>query len=104
MPDYKETTVNGTQWQRCCAIHISNPYGRTPQITLQEERLTTINGELFQQSAGGINLDFDPEAEIPLLNTATGEPLGWSMSQGELHAALWSLYMMKAAERDAAQG
>lgn len=102
MPDYKETTVNGTQWTRCCGVHISNRYGQTPQITLQEERLTTVGGEIFQQGAGGINLEFNPSEVIQLLNPATGEPLGQTMTQGQIHVALWSLYMKKAAERDAA--
>ena len=102
MADYKETIVSGTQWQRCCAINIQNSYGRTPQITMQEERLTNVNGEMFQQGAGGINLEFNPDEVIPLLNPVDGSPIGQTMTQAQIHIALWSLYMMKAAERDAA--
>lgn len=101
MADYKEQNVSGNQWQRCCNIHISNSYGRVPTITMQEEQLTNINGELFQKGAGGINVEFNPDANIPLLNPADGTPLGTTMTQGQIHVALWSLYMQKAAERDA---
>ena len=99
--NYKENSVAGTQWQRCCAVHIQNTYGQTPQITLQEERLTEVNGQLFQQGAVGLNITFDPAAVIPLLNPADGTPLGQSMTQGQIHIALWSLYMQAAAARDA---
>jgi hypothetical protein len=100
--DYKASDISGNQWQRCCAINISNQYGRTPQILLQEEILTDISGELYQKGAGGINITFNPAEEIPLLDPVTGAPLGATMTQGQIHVALWSLYMMKAAERDAA--
>ena len=102
MADYRETDVSGTQWQRCCAVHIQNPYGQTPQITLQEEQLTTVNGQLFQKGAGGINITFDPNEVINLLNPATGEALGTTMTHGQMYTALWSLYIAKADARDAA--
>jgi hypothetical protein len=102
MADYKELSVSGNQWQRACAIHIQNNYGQTPQITIQEEQLTNINGEIFQKGAGGINITFDPSQVIDLLNPADGTPLGASMTQGQIHVALWSLYMQEAAKRDAA--
>ena len=100
--DYKASEISGNQWQRCCAVNIQNSYGRTPQITLQEEILTNINGEIYQKGAGGINIAFDPSEVIPLLDPTTGEPLGATMTQGQIHVALWSLYMMKAQARDAA--
>lgn len=101
MADYKETTVNGSQWQRCCGIHIQNSYGQLPRITLAEEQLTSINGEMFQKTVGALNVNFDPNAVIELLNPADGTPLGASMTQGQIHVALWSLYKQQAALRDA---
>lgn len=101
MADYKETNVTGTQWQRCCAVHIQNTYGQTPQVTMQEEQLTAVNGQLFQKGASGLNITYDPTELIPLLNPLTGVATGASMSQGQIYAALWSLYMTKAAARDA---
>lgn len=102
MPDYKETSVNGTQWQRCRTVIIDNAYQRTPQITFQEEKLTNVNGELFQQGAGGINVPFDAAKVITLLDPATGEPTGGTMTFGEMYVAMWSLYMQEALQRDAA--
>ncbi len=100
MANYKETQVSGQQWQRACAIHIQNNYGQTPQITIQEEQLTKVGDELFQKGAGGISIAFDPNEVIALRHPVTGELMGETMTQGQIHVALWSLYMQKAAERD----
>lgn len=101
MSDYKETTVTGSQWQRCCAINIDNTYGQAPTVRLQEEQITNVNGELFKKPVGGLSVPFDLAAEIELLDPTTGLPLGATMTQGQIHVALWSLYMQAAAARDA---
>jgi len=45
----------------------------------------------------------DPiEAYDSLLDPTTGNPVGATISHGEVYAVLWSLYMALAAERDAA--
>ncbi len=44
----------------------------------------------------------DPSATFPLLDPSTGNPVGATISHGEVYAVLWSLYMALAAERDAA--
>lgn len=103
MADYKETTVNGTQWQRCRTVIIDNSYGRQPVITFQEEKLTNVNGELFQQGAGGLNVPFDPSKVITLLDPATGQPTGQTITFGEMYVGMWSLYMQEAFARDEAQ-
>jgi hypothetical protein len=103
MADYKESQVSGTQWQRCNAIHIQNTYGQLPSITMQEEQITIVGDQTFQRSVGGLNIAFDPSEEIQLLNPADGSPLGASMTQAQIHVAIWSLYMAKAAARDLEQ-
>lgn len=100
MPDYKETTASATQWQRCVSVNIQNTYGQTPQIYLQEEQITNVAGQLFNKPVGGINIQFDPNAVIDLLDPATGLPVGSSMTQAQIHVALWSLYMQSAKARD----
>jgi hypothetical protein len=101
MADYKQTNVSGTQWQRCNAIHIQNTLGQTPTVTMQEEQITNVGGQQFSKSVGGLNVPFNPNESIPLLNPADGTSLGTSMTQGQIQVALWSLYMAKAAARDA---
>jgi hypothetical protein len=96
-----ETTVTGTQWNRCNAIHIQNTYGQKPQVTMQEEQITLIGDQQFQRSTGGFSIEFDPSSVIPLLNPADGTSLGQTMTQGQIHVALWSLYMAEVAKRAA---
>ena len=100
--DYKETQLSGTQWQRCYNIDIQNQYGQQPRITLNEEVITVANGEVFQRCAGSLQVAFDPAQEIALLDPQSGAPTGEVITQGQIHAALWSLYMAKALERDGA--
>ena len=102
MADYKESTVSGTQWQRCWGVYIQNLHGTVPRVTLREEQITLLGGEKFSKDMGQIDFPFDPNASITLLNPETSEPLGATMTMGQMYVALWSLYMAKAAERDAA--
>ena len=46
--DYKETSLTGSQWQRCNRITIDNPYNATPQITMHEEMMTVLGEKRFQ--------------------------------------------------------
>ena len=47
MADYKETTVNGTAWQRAQMIIISNHLGQVPTVTYQEEAILAFdNGNI----------------------------------------------------------
>ena len=100
MADYKETSVSGTQWQRCWGVYIQNIYGAVPTISLREEKVTVIGNDKFFNDMGQIDFPFDPNATIQILNPVDGSPTGNSTTMGEMYVALWSLYMAKAAERD----
>ena len=100
--DYQEAPVAGKRWKRCYAINIKNQLGQTPSVEMFEEVVTTLEEDTFKKSSGSLQVLFDPSAEIPLLDPTTGLSLGVSMTQGQIHVALWSLYMMSALARDAA--
>jgi hypothetical protein len=70
---------------------------------MSEELVTIVGDQTFTRSVGGLNIPFDPSSVIELLNPADGTPLGASMTQAQIHVAIWSLYMAKAAERDSTQ-
>lgn len=101
MSNYQDTPVSGNKWQRCCSVSISNEYQQTPRVFLQEEQITEVGGERFKKPVGGLSITFDPAAVINLLDPTTGASLGTTMTQGQIHVALWSLYMQAAAARDA---
>lgn len=104
MADYKEQAVAGKQWTRCHTVVIDNTYNAVPSISFQEEQVTSAGGEIFKKSTGSINLTFDPSRVINLIDPATGNPSGQTMTFGEMYTGLWSLYMAEALARDAAQG
>lgn len=98
--NYKESTLSGSQWQRCVRVTIDNNYGQTPQITMHEERITVVGEQQFKENVGAVYAAFDPDAEIALLDLETGEPTGAVVTHGQIQLAIWSLYMAKAKERD----
>lgn len=104
MPDYKESTISGKSWQRCYCIVINNPYDAMPSIRFDEETRIYIGDKTFSDPVAGIVKKFDnPASEFPLRDPATGDPVGVQMTYGEVYAALWSLYMALAEERDAGE-
>ena len=102
MANYKESAVSGTQWQRCWGVYIQNLRDSVPHITLSEEQVTIVGDQSFTKDMGHIDFQFDPAAEITLLNPVTGVATGETITMGEMYVALWSLYMGRAASRDAA--
>lgn len=102
MPDYKQSSVAGTSWQRCHTVTVHNQLGQTPRIEFQEEKVINIDGANIPQWVGGCTKDFSPTGSFPLLDPATNAPTSQTMSHGELYVALYSLYMQTALERDAA--
>lgn len=102
MPDYKESTVAGTSWQRCHTVKINNPYDEQPFIEFLEEKVITLEGQSIKQWIGQCEKPFVPTDTFPLLDPVTNTPTGGTMTHGEFYAILYSLYMQTAQERDAA--
>jgi len=92
MPDYQQTPVTGVEYPRAYAIEIANRYGLTPSITFHMEALTLLaSGQTLSRGLPPVSAAFDPEAEIPLLNPADGEPTGETVTQEYLYQILFSL-------------
>ncbi|CAB4183740.1 hypothetical protein UFOVP1463_17 [uncultured Caudovirales phage] len=110
--NYKETNITGTSWTRCRTVTITNPLPGTgvldvltgipvgPRAYFQEEEVLAIASGKITSDAGSCYKDFDPTATIPLLNVATEEPTGATISHTELYQILYSLYILTAKERD----
>ena len=103
MPNYRETAVAGTQYQRCHQVLIHNPRVGLPHIEMFEEVVAKVGDDAYSRPAEGLRFAFDPAEAIPLLDLETGEATGGSMTQAEIHRAIYSLYIAKATARDAAQ-
>lgn len=100
MPDYKESTLAGTKWQRCCRVVISNVYGKTPVVELVEEAALSDGAAVVTNPLGRLAVSFDQSAEVPVLDLITGLPTGQVITHLEMYQHLFSLYMQKATLRD----
>lgn len=103
MPDYKESILAGTKWQRCCRVVISNVYGKTPVVELVEEAALSDGTTVVASPLGRLAVPFAQSAEIPILDLVTGLPTGQMITHLEMYQHLFSLYMQQAAIRDALQ-
>ena len=102
MPDYNETQISGTSWQRCNQVLITNPRHGAPTISLSEETIFLAGQKELSESLPGIRFTFDPNIIIQMRNPETGEEIaGVTMTGAEVYAVMFSLYIQKAIERDA---
>lgn len=100
MADYKETTINGTAWQRAQLIIMSNHLGQLPTVTYQEEEILALDTGNIQRPLGQLSYTIDPLAEIALRDTETLELTGETIPVALVHQALFSDYINRAYERD----
>lgn len=107
--DYREQTTEAKTWRRASSVLITNPAPGmgAPAISFHEEDAVLVGARTITTPAsgagpGGLRAAFDPDGSFPLLNPATGEPLGSDMGHMQLYVALHSLYMHLASARDAA--
>jgi len=100
MPNYKESDVSGTAWQRCHTVTIQNQLDTTKKVEFQEEQVISIGGKIYHEWVKGCSKDYDASASFPILNPQTNAETGQTMTHEELYVALYSLYMLTAADRD----
>lgn len=100
MANYRESSVSGSKWQRATRVVVDNQLGNTPSIYFEEEEIVNFDGTTFKKPVGIVNCVFEADKEIPLINPATGEELGATITQKDIYVALHSLYMQLVAKRD----
>lgn len=59
MPDYKESTIAGTKWQRACRVVIENPLSGTPSIMFVEEEAINTGGKTITNLVANCGVAFD---------------------------------------------
>lgn len=102
MPNYKQSTVAGTTWQRCQQVVLDNPLGAIPTIRFDEQEVIALGGQEIKRSAGSLSLPFDPALPIPLRDPSTGALTGDASTYGAVYVLIYSAYMAAAEARDAA--
>lgn len=89
-----QTPVAGESFIRCQQVVIDNRLGAAPTVTFHRERIVGIEGaEPIRQPMSPRPLPFDPAASVPVLNPETGEPTGATITQGELYALVYSVFV-----------
>jgi hypothetical protein len=100
MANYNESSINGTSYQRAWRVEAENPLEGSKHITFHEEVVAVLADDTIHKQKGNITKAYDPSASFNLLNPETGAVVG-SMTHDELYAAIYSLYIATATERDA---
>lgn len=103
MANYKEASLTGAEWTRCCEIHMANPYNATPVITFKEQRISELsNGQVFTARGDNLVAEFDPATAVDVLDPTTGISTGTTVTYADIYALLYSAYIAQAQARDAA--
>ena len=103
MPDYKQTNIAGTSWQRAWRVECENPLDGQRSITFHEEQVINAGGQQIRMPAGGLQVPLTAENALtgfPLVDPDTGETTG-SATYAQVYQLLHSLYMHSAVQRDA---
>ena len=86
-------SLDGESYLRCHQVVVDNKLGAEPRITFMQERVAEVAGQVMHMPLPPVTLEFDPDATITLINPATGEPTGSTITQAEAHALLYSAYV-----------
>jgi len=105
MPNYAETTAPGAVRRRAHRIEIDNPDGGVPAVMLYEQdRINLADGSREYVPRGALVAHFDADGlveEFPLVDIATGAPLGPVMTGVQLMVAVQSWVLHQMMKRDA---
>lgn len=100
MANYKETAISGSEYQRCCEIHIINPVGKTPSVEFKEQKIAVVGDNSIETPVGSIVISFDPAKIIELRDPQTGDLTGATTTFAEVYTILYSAYIQEALVRD----
>lgn len=102
-PNYRESQLAGTEWQRARRVVVENPFLETPSILYVLETALQTGSRTITEPAGNLGENFDPAASFPMLDPITGEPTGQMASHQDLYNILNSHFMYLAKQRDDAE-
>lgn len=64
MPDYKESTIAGTKWQRAVRVAVENPLNGTPAIMFVEEEAVNLGDKVITNAVGHLTATFDQTSPL----------------------------------------
>ena len=110
--NYNQSDISGTSWTRCRQVVINNPLpGKGPidivtglavgpNCVFFEETALQTQTEVLTFDSGACQQKYTPSKSIALLDPATSNPTGESVTQEKLYQILYSLYIETAKARD----
>lgn len=102
--NYKAVTKQVSTYRRCTSINIHNPEGGPATVTFKEEEVRVEDGVVVERKpCAALEMVFDPTGSITLLDPASLEPSGETMTQLQVYRGLFAAYMHLARERDEAE-
>ena len=84
-PNYNESTVTGTSWQRAAKVVIDNPYNKLPSITFVEEEVISVEDKIITEVVDNITCSFDSNSAL----------------HADIYIKLNELYILLRTARDA---
>lgn len=92
-----QTPISGESFTRCPQVIIDNRLGAMPVVTFHQERVVgTSDGQVMKMPMQPLPMTFDPAAVIPIIDPATGQDTGQTITQGEVYALVYSAYFATA--------
>lgn len=89
--------IAGESYRRCNQVVIDNPLSGPPSISFgQETIIGTGSGQVAHIPLQPINMDFDANNVITIINPETGEPTGGTIAIAEVYALIYSAYIATA--------
>lgn len=97
---YKENTVSGSSWFRCCNVMVRNDLGVTPKIIFEEQMAIVIGEKTILDQVGGLEVIYDPSQVIKVVDPSTNLPTGEEVTHADIYRLLHSAYIQAAMSRD----
>jgi hypothetical protein len=85
-PNYNETEMTGSSWQRACRVVVENPYQAVPSIVFVEEKVYNLGERVIKEPVANLFVNMDPESLLHL----------------EIYEKLNELYILLRQARDEA--
>lgn len=83
-PNYKESNIIGTKWQRVCRVVIENPLNASPSVLFVEEEVFNTGDKIITNLVDNILVEFNPE----------------DLNHVDIYTKLNDVYTTKRVERD----
>lgn len=104
MTTYNQKTIDGESWERARRIVFENPLDSAKSVKFVEERVIRSGGRDIKEPIGlkefKLTSAEDYEKTFNVIDPTTGVLTGETLSYGDLHQIIFSLYIQLKKEED----